>query len=330
MNKLENKKSKNILVINGILHGHFIGSVEIVRELVSYGYNVTCYVLDQFADRLKNVGAKIVVYNVDRSDFKKLIPPTFPPYAGNTFVVGRSIDAILSLLPKDETKYDYYLIDSFFEILEMNKILKIPLEKISLICTAFIFTDEEPREPGRALGLKATNAKYNINLSDFIFTHYIPNKFKKLLLTSKLFHLRGEKTDDTCYFIGPNVEKRQIDENFKFKKNKDKKLIYISLGTIFNSQNKFYETCIEAFRDSEEYQVIISVGQFTDINTFKDLPKNISIYQYVPQTQLLPDVDIFITHCGLNSISEGLLAGCQIIAIPQRYDQYDIARRIEQ
>ena len=131
MNKLENKKSKNILVINGILHGHFTGSVEIVRELVSYGYNVTCYVLDQFADRLKNVGAKIVVYNVDRSDFKKLIPPTAPPYGVNVFIVGRSIDAILSLLPKDETKYDYYLIDSFFEILEMNKILKIPLEKIS-------------------------------------------------------------------------------------------------------------------------------------------------------------------------------------------------------
>ena len=327
---MEDKKSKTILVISGLLHGHFTGSVEIVRELVSYGYNVTCYVLDQFADRMKNTGAKIVVYKVDRSDFKKIIPPNYPPYAGNSYVVGRSIDAILTLLPKDETKYDYYLIDSFLDFLEMNKILKLPLEKIFLICTAFIFTDEDQRDPPRAFALKAISAKYNINLYDFIEIHYKPNKFKKLLLTSKLFHLRGEKTDDTCYFIGPNVEKRQIDANFKFKKDKDKKLIYISLGTIFNKQDDFYKTCIEAFRDSEKYQVIISAGLFIDINTFKDLPKNISIYNYVPQTQLLTDVDIFITHCGLNSISEGLLAGSQIIVIPQRYDQYDNARRIEQ
>ena len=327
---MENKKSKNLVVISGVLHGHFTGSVEIVRELVSFGYNVTCYVLDQFADRMKNVGAKIVVLNIDRSDFKTLVPPDAPPYAVNSFIVGRAIDGILTLLPKDETKYDYYLFDSFLDVLEMNKILKIPTEKISLIYSAFLFSDEDQINPLRVSGLKAVNEKYNINLGDFILIHYVPNKFKKLLLTSKLFHLRGEQVDDTCYFIGPNVEKREIDQNFKFKKDKNKKLIYISLGTIFHFQDKFYETCIEAFRDSKEYQVIISVGQFTDINAFKDLPKNISIYNYVPQTQLLPDVDIFITHCGLNSISEGLLAGCQIIAIPQRYDQFDNSRRIEQ
>ena len=51
---MEDKKPKNILVINGALQGHFTGSVEIVRELVSLGHNVTCYVLDEFADRLKN------------------------------------------------------------------------------------------------------------------------------------------------------------------------------------------------------------------------------------------------------------------------------------
>ena len=43
--KMEDKKSKNILVVNGVLHGHFTGSVELVRELVSIGHNVTCYVL---------------------------------------------------------------------------------------------------------------------------------------------------------------------------------------------------------------------------------------------------------------------------------------------
>ena len=50
--------------------------------------------------------------------------------------------------------------------------------------------------------------------------------------------------------------------------------------------------------------IIISIGKFIDINEFKDVPKNISIFPYVPQTQLLTDVDIFITHGGINSIQE--------------------------
>ena len=323
---------KNILVVNGILHGHFTGSVEIVRELVSLGHNVTCYVIDQFGDRIKDVGAKVVVYNIDRSDFSKILSPKTPPFAGNAITFGRAYDAIFTLLSKDETKYDYYIFDSFFDIQEMNKILKIPISKFVLICTAFIFTDENVWDvtPQRKAALKPADVKYNLNLHDFVDIHYIPNKFKKLILTSKLFHLRSENTDDTCYFMGPYIEKRKIDENFKFEKDKNKKLIFISLGTIFNKDDNFYETCIEAFKDSEEYQVIMSVGQYIDIKQYTDIPKNISIFTYVPQTQLLTDVDIFITHGGLNSTQEGLLSGIPIIVIPQRYDQFDNARRVEQ
>ena len=43
--------------------------------------------------------------------------------------------------------------------------------------------------------------------------------------------------------MGPYIEKRKIDENFKFKKDKNKKLIFISLGTIFNKEDNFYQTC---------------------------------------------------------------------------------------
>ena len=327
---MEDKKSKNILMVNGILHGHFTGSVELVRELVSLGHNVTCYVLDEFGERIKSVGARVVVYKVDRDELKNQMPPHFPPFAINSFVFGRAYDQIFTLLSKDNTKYDYYIFDSFFDIKEMNKILKIPTDKFVLFCCTPIFTDQDLTDPGRKKGLIYADKKYNLDLHDFVQTRYIPNKFKKLIFTSKLFHLRSENTDDTCYFMGPFIEKRKIDENFKFTKDKNKKLIYISLGTIFNIQEKFFFKCIEAFKDSEEYQVIISIGKFIDINKFKDVPKNISVFPYVPQTQLLADVDIFITHGGINSIQEGLSAGIPLILIPQQYDQFDNAKRIEE
>ena len=329
---MEEKKSKNFLVVSGIQHGHFTGSVEIVRELSSLGHNITCYVLDEFEERMKDTGVKVVAYNIDRNEIKKLVPPGEVPFAENTFIFGKSVEAIISLLSKDETKYDYYLFDSFFDIKELNKIFKIPLDKFALICVSYIFTDENYLDISvkRKVGLKRLNEKYNLNCHDFVEVHYMPNTFKKLILTSKLLHYKSEKCDDTCYFMGANIEKRKFDENFKFKIDKSKKLIYISCGTIFNSDINHYKTCIEAFKDSDEYQLLITVGQYIDLKIFKDIPKNVSIFNYVPQSQIFPDVYIFITHGGLNSTHESLLFGIPLIVIPQRYDQYDTGRRIEQ
>ena len=74
----------------------------------------------------------------------------------------------------------------------------------------------------------------------------------------------------------------------------------------------------------------MSVGKFVDIEqTFKDIPKNFTIYNYVPQTQLLPEVDVFITHAGFNSTSEGLASGAALVLVPQAVDQFDVARVVE-
>ena len=99
---MDTKKSKNILFITGVLHGHFTGDVEIIKQLVSLGYNVTCYVLDTFAERLKNSGAKIEVLNIDRSDFNKL-PPQAPKFAKSVLVVREAYDCIFTIFSNDQT-----------------------------------------------------------------------------------------------------------------------------------------------------------------------------------------------------------------------------------
>ena len=327
MNK--EKKTKKIFLANGILHGHFTGTVEVVRDLVALGYDVTCYVIDEFAERLNVEGAKKVVYSADVSEYAKRLPPTAPFFAINSFLVGKATDVVIDLLSKDKTDYDYYIFDTFFDVTEMNKVLKLDPSKISIIYPCFILTDENLFDKSREIGLQDTNKKYNIHLHDFVGNIFVPNSYNKLILTSKFFHLRPEDTDDTCYFIGPHIEERVIDTNFNFKKDENKKLLYISLGTVFGKDLEFYHQCIEAFRDSEEYQVIVSVGKFVNIEeTFKDIPKNFTIYNYVPQTQLLPQVDVFITHAGFNSTSEGLASGAALVLVPQAVDQFDVAKAV--
>jgi UDP:flavonoid glycosyltransferase YjiC (YdhE family) len=57
-NASEKTNPKKIFVANGVLHGHFTGSVEVVRELTELGYDVTCCVTDEFADRLNDIPVK--------------------------------------------------------------------------------------------------------------------------------------------------------------------------------------------------------------------------------------------------------------------------------
>ena len=267
---------KNILVINGILHGHFTGSVEVVKQLVSFGFEVTCYVLDTFADRIKNVGAKIETLNLDLSDFKEKYPEA-PMIAINPYRFQKAYDAIFTLFAKDETKYDYLLIDSFFEYSEMNKIFKFPMSNIITIYTSFCLTDVKVIGYGDKLAfmLKPAADKYNLHLQDYIQFHYNnPNKNNKIIFTSQLFHLRGDTVDKSFHFVGPSKEERAIDPNFKFEKDLNKKLIYISLGTIHNENKKIYLTCIDSFKESEKYQVIMSIGSLNDIGILGEIPKN--------------------------------------------------------
>ena len=330
---MDTKKSKNILFITGVLHGHFTGDVEIIKQLVSLGYNVTCYVLDTFAERLKNSGAKLQVLNVDRSDFKK-IPPHFPKKALNCIIIRESYECIFSLFSKDQTKYDYLLIDIFFEFMEMNKIFKFPLSNIIIVYSCFCLTDLDVNnlEIGkhRRNSLIPIMKKYNLELHDFVQHIYKLHSNKKLILTSKLFHLRSEELDNTCYFIGPSIEERESENNFNFKKDPNKKLIFISLGTVSNDNISFYFLCIESFKNSEKYQVLMSVGINNDKNIFKDIPDNFTIANYVVQTEILKIADFFITHGGLNSTQEGIFNHIPLIIIPQYDDQFDNAKRVQE
>lgn len=65
---MNNKKSKSILFIQGVFEGHVTSTIELVNDLISLGYNVSCYVLDQFAKRYENTGAKLIIYSIEKKD----------------------------------------------------------------------------------------------------------------------------------------------------------------------------------------------------------------------------------------------------------------------
>ena len=324
---MSNKTNKNILLLTGIFEGHIAACVEIIKDLILLGHSVTCYVLDKFENRLKPTGAKLKPISVG----KLILPRKAPPIAINNMIMERYYDFLLTDFKSWVDKYDYFFYDSFFDGKEINKFFNIPVLvgiypfPVGEMTPYFKSTLER-----RNKFINNINKKHNLNIKDYVSMHYIGDADYKLMFTSKLFHIESNIIDNSFYFMGPALEERANDESFDFKKDPNKKLIYISLGTVFNLNVEFYKKCIEAFVNSKEFQVIISIGKLINIKDLGENPENISIFNYVPQLQILKQCDVFITHGGINSVNEGIYMNhLPLIVIPQEMDQFDNAKQIE-
>ena len=61
-----------------------------------------------------------------------------------------------------------------------------------------------------------------------------------------------------------------------------------------------------------------------------DLPDQIQVYDFVDQMAVLSISDVFITHCGMNSASEGLYFEVPLILFPQTPEQGAVAARVQE
>ena len=74
----------------------------------------------------------------------------------------------------------------------------------------------------------------------------------------------------------------------------------------------------------------MSIGKRINIKDLGEIPENFKLYNYVPQLEVLKQVNLFITHGGMNSSSEGLYNNIPLIVVPQFGDQFMVAARVVQ
>ena len=158
------------------------------------------------------------------------------------------------------------------------------------------------------------------------------------LYDSKRFKFIGSTVNES---INNNIVYSAIkDEKIKklletVNKDQDEKLIYVSLGTVFNTKINIFKTIFDAFKtfDQEpeesksniklnDLKVIVSTGDKI-YNRFEELkrtneysiPDNIVLVKTAPQTEILKKSALFVTHSGMNSTSESInYAGKLILA----------------
>jgi MGT family glycosyltransferase len=150
------------------------------------------------------------------------------------------------------------------------------------------------------------------------------NQTDSIVYTSRRFQPFADSFSDHYAFIGPSVFSKAVPN-----KTKERPLLYISMGTVINDRPDFYRNCIEALRDTDN-DVIISCGNTVDIKELGELPENVSVYSYVDQMDVLGRANVFVTHCGMNSVSESMYMATPMVLNPQTNEQKAVARRAEE
>ncbi|OTF75395.1 hypothetical protein BLA29_006506 [Euroglyphus maynei] len=118
----------------------------------------------------------------------------------------------------------------------------------------------------------------------------------------------------------------ELPEEFKSKLNPEDKLIYLSLGSMGSVDVDLMKRIVKALSKSS-YKYIVSKGALHDEYELAD---NMWGEAFLPQVNILPLVDMVITHGGNNTVTETMSFGKPMIVMPLFGDQYDNAQRIRE
>ena len=103
-------------------------------------------------------------------------------------------------------------------------------------------------------------------------------------------------------------------------------LVYFSLGSLGSADVELMQRVIAALAD-QPVNVIVSKGP---LHEEFELADNMWGAEFLPQTKILPLVDLVITHGGNNTTTEALHFGKPMVLLPLFWDQYDNAQRVHE
>jgi MGT family glycosyltransferase len=103
-------------------------------------------------------------------------------------------------------------------------------------------------------------------------------------------------------------------------------LIYLSLGSLGSADVGLMKRLVEVLGKTPHRYIVSKGPQHTEY----ELAENMIGAEFVPQTRIIPEVDLVITHGGNNTTTESLHFGKPMILLPLFWDQYDNAQRIHE
>ena len=319
-------------------YGHTNPTSEVVRELTRRGHEVRYYSFEEFRERIEDAGAQFVACDsflppIDEKAERRLRRVSTTEMSVQSFRTVANLDPVVSA-DVASWRPDVVVTDSacFWGKLTAAK------HGLPWVCstTTFAFNEHSSKYMSHSaseladliLGMPRLNREirrlrplgYHVKSALDIVSNKPEDN--TIVYTSRTFQPCAETFDEEHYrFVGPSVR------DVVPKEKTGRPLVYASLGTVINDRPGFYCTLIEALRDAD-VDLLISCGKAFDPAQLGALPDNVRVEHYVDQMEVLSRASLFVTHCGMNSASEGMWMGVPELLFPLTGEQRAVARRV--
>ncbi len=345
-------------------HGHTNPTLAVVQELVRHGNEVWYYSYDSMKEKIESAGARFI--SCDKYDMQMQLSPadgvkisTDLAFATKvlvetTLAVGKGIEAQMRAW-----KPDCIVADSM-AVWGKAIARKLGCPFVSST-TTFAFNKASAKtmkqSPKAIFQLLFSMGKINRDVKRLRENGYPirnvldiiqnDNETDTIVYTSPEFQPCAETFSEKYLFVGPSIREgdkmrkkvqdagegqKGTEEQAAGTQNRkartgERKQVYISLGTVNNDKCGFYQNCIAALQDMP-VDVVISVGEMLELEKLGWIPENIRAERYVNQIEVLQNTDVFLTHCGMNSVSEALYFQVPLVLFPQTAEQQSVAARV--
>lgn len=308
-------------MINVPYAGHTNPTLQLAEGLVKHGHYV-CYInAEEYRKKIETTGATFIPYK------------DFPDYPSEQQKKNKCFRAAFDTAMALEEKFDLLIYEMFFYPgIKIAESMNIPCVRqfsqpawnqqiismapffFRLSCVLIDFQVMGKKNAAymelkyKTLAESVVNDKPDLNIV------YVPQIFQKE---------RGTFGKDYLFTVPFNTS-NSMSTKIPYEKMK-RPIVYISLGSIISNRG-FYKECIRAF-GKKEMSVILNTGKIKPGSLGK-IPYNIYAYSFVPQMEVLQHSDVFLTHCGMNSVNEAMVSGVPMVAMPFVNDQISNAECI--
>lgn len=308
--------------------GHTVPSLPVVAELVRRGVAVDYFSMPAFQPLVEAAGARFVAY----PGFCEVLsrPPGLDDH------LARGLEATLQLVPvldaALEPAPDLVMFDASAPwggilarrrgVRSVASITTFALNRSMLQMLGA--SVHKPPAGWSAATLAQLNDAYGAGLRDHLDL-MVPRADLSLVYTSREFQPAGKFLDANHLFLGPSLAQRPRDGARTTAAAGARPVAYVSLGTIFNRDLALLLRIAEVLA-ARGWQVVVSLGDAAAALP-QQVPEHVQVHAFVDQVGVLAQARLFVTHGGMNSVSEALAQAVPMIVLPQGVDQHLVAKQ---
>lgn len=314
--------------------GHVNVTLGVVEELVARGETVVYYLPERYRAAVEALGAEVRTYETTVTS-NEALPCPFSVFEESQLVLPQVLDRI-EAEAADAVVYG-----------SMCWWARVVVERLGLPAVrcspSYVMTDAHASmfaSPGRfawpgwrekvetaARDLERLSAEYGVGRMrpEEIFTHTEP---VNVVFMPRAFQPDGETFDERYAFVGASVAPARRAAEPALPGLDGRRVLYLSLGTKFNTQPEFFRLCAEALGGWAGWQVVLACGQVAP-EALGPIPENFVVAPFLPQLRALEAASVFVTHGGINSVMEAVYFGVPMLVLPQMYEQAMTGNRVE-